>query len=111
MAGQKRAYARYTRESIALLGKMIRHGRKQRHMTEHDLADRLGIARSTLQRVERGDPRVEIGIMFEAAALVGVNLFDADETGVRALSARMDDRLAVLPKHVYKPVKKVVDDF
>ena len=80
-------------------------------MTEHDLAARLGIARSTLQRVEKGDPKVEIGIMFEAAALVGVTLFEADDNNIKALSSRMDDRLAVLPKHVYKSGKKVVDEF
>ena len=111
MAAHKRTYARYTREGAVLLGKMIRQGRKERRMTEQELADRLGIARSTLQRVEKGDPKVELGIMFEAAALVGVKLFDADESGIRALSAQMDDRLAVLPKHVYKSGKKVVDEF
>ena len=111
MATQKRAYARYTLQGIALLGKMIRQGRKQRQMTEHELANRLGIARSTLQRVEQGDPKVEIGIMFEAAALVGVKLFDSDEKGVTALSVRMDDRIAVLPKHIYKTGKKVIDEF
>jgi transcriptional regulator with XRE-family HTH domain len=111
MATQKRAYARYTLQGIALLGKMIRQGRKQRQMTEHELANRLGIARSTLQRVEQGDPKVEIGIMFEAAALVGVKLFDSDEKGVTALSERMDDRIAVLPKHIYKTGKKVIDEF
>ena len=111
MVTQKRAYARYTLESVALLGKMIRQGRKQRQMTEHELANRLGIARSTLQRVEKGDPKVEIGIMFEAAALVGVKLFDSDEKGVTTLSERMDDRIAVLPKHIYKTGKKVKDEF
>lgn len=110
-ATQKRTYARYTLEGLALLGKMIRHGRKQRKMTEHELADRLGVARSTLQRMEKGDPKVEIGLMFEAAALVGVRLFDSDERGVAALSDRMDDRIAVLPKHVYKTGRKVVDEF
>lgn len=111
MTPRKRTFCRYTRDSTILLGKLIRHGRKQRRMTELELAARLGIARSTLQRVEKGDPKVEIGIMFEAAALVGVKLFDADEVGVRTLSARMDDRLAVLPKHIYQSEKKVVDDF
>jgi transcriptional regulator with XRE-family HTH domain len=111
MATPKRAYARYTQEAVALLGKMIRHGRKQRKMTEHELAERLGVARSTLQRLEKGDPRVEVGVMFEAAALVGVRLFDADERGVTTLSDRMDDRLAVLPKHVYPAGRKVVDEF
>lgn len=111
MAAHKRTYARYTKEGAALLGKMIRHGRKERQMTEQELAERLGIARSTLQRVEKGDPKVEMGIMFEAAALVGIKLFDADESSIKALSARMDDRLAVLPKHVYKSGKKVIDEF
>lgn len=110
-ATQKRTYARYTLEGLALLGKMVRLGRKQRKMTEHDLADRLGIARSTLQRIEKGDPKVEIGLMFEAAVLVGVKLFDSDERGVAALSNQMDDRIAVLPKHVYKTGRTVVDDF
>ena len=111
MPKSKRTYARYTTEGIVLLGKMIRHGRKQRKMTEMELAERLGIARSTLQRMERGDPTVEMGITFEAAALVGVKLFDSDEKGINRLSDRMDDRIAVLPKHVYKTGKKVVDEF
>lgn len=111
MPRPKRVYARHTVECVELLGKMIRHRRKQRKMTETELAERLGIARSTVQRLEKGDPKVEIGIMFEAAALVGVNLFDTDEKGVKALSQRMDDRIAILPKHVYKSGKKVIDEF
>ena len=110
-ATQKRTYARYTQEALALLGKMIRLGRKQRKMTERELAERLGIARSTVQRMEMGDPKVEIGLMFEAAALGGVKLFDTDERGIRTLSSRTDDRIALLPKHIYKAGKRVVDDF
>jgi transcriptional regulator with XRE-family HTH domain len=110
-ATQKRTYARYTLECLTLLGKMIRLGRKQRKMTEHELAERLGIARSTLQRMEKGDLKVEIGLMFEAAAIVGVKLFDTDEKGITALSDRTDDRIAVLPKHVYKAGKQVDDEF
>lgn len=108
---QKRTYARYTVEALTLLGKMIRLGRKQRQMTEHELAERLGIARSTLQRMEKGDPRVEAGLMFEAAAIVGVKLFDTDEKGITALESRTDDRIAVLPKHIYKTGKQVEDEF
>ena len=111
MPTPQRTYTRYTTEGIALLGKMIRHGRKRRKMTEMEFAERLGIARSTLQRLEKGDPKVEIGIMFEAATLVGLKLFESDEKGINRLSDRMDDRIAVLPKHVYKAKKKVVDEF
>ena len=111
MPKPKRVYARYTVEGVELLGKMIRYQRKQRKMTEKELAERLGIARSTVQLAEKGDPKVEIGLMFEAAALLGIQLFDTDEEGLKAFSGRIEDRIAVLPKHVYKAGKKVVDEF
>lgn len=107
----KRTYSRYGMEGLALLGKMIRLGRIQRRLTAQELAERIGVSRSTLQRIEKGDPKVEIGLMFEAAAIVGVKLFDADEKGITTLSHRTDDRIAVLPKHVYKAGKQVDDDF
>jgi DNA-binding XRE family transcriptional regulator len=53
---------RLTSFPLSVLGKMIRHGRKQRRMTEVEFAERLGIARSTLQRLEKGDPKVEASI-------------------------------------------------
>ena len=94
-----------------MLGKMIRLGRMGRRLTAQELAERIGVSRSTLQRIEKGDPKVEIGLMFEAAAIVGVKLFDADERGMATLSARTDDRIALLPRHVYKAGNRVEDDF
>lgn len=108
---QKRTYSRYALEGLALLGKTIRLGRMQRRMTAQSLAERVGVSRSTLQRIEKGDPKVEIGLMFEAAAIVGVKLFDADDKGVAALTERVDDRIALLPKHVHRTGRQVVDDF
>jgi transcriptional regulator with XRE-family HTH domain len=110
-ATQKRAYSRYALEGLALLGKTIRLGRMQKRLTAQELAERVGVSRSTLQRIEKGDPKVEIGLMFEAAAIVGVRLFDADEKGITALAERTDDRIALLPKHVYKAGKQVIDEF
>ncbi len=107
----KRTYSRYTLEGLGLFGKTIRLGRMQRRLTAQELAERIGVSRSTLQRIEKGDPRVEIGLMFEAAAILGVKLFDADEKGIAALSDRTDDRIALLPRHVYKTGKHLVDEF
>lgn len=107
----KRTYSRYALEGLAVLGKLVRHGRAARRLTAQELAERVGISRSTLQRIEKGDPKVEIGLVFEAAAIVGVTLFNEDQRGLEALSARMDDRIAVLPKHVHKPGRRVDDDF
>ena len=107
----KRAYSRYAIAGLDLFGKTIRLGRMQRRLTAQELAERIGVSRSTLQRIEKGDPKVEIGLMFEAAAIVGVKLFDADDKAMTALSDRTDDRIALLPKHVYKAGKQVVDEF
>lgn len=108
---QKRTYSRYAKEGLALFGKSIRLGRLQRRLTAQELAERVGVSRSTLQRIEKGDPGVEIGLMFEAATIVGVRLFDADEKGLASLAARTDDRIALLPKHVYKAGTQVDDEF
>ncbi|PWG61682.1 helix-turn-helix transcriptional regulator [Spiribacter halobius] len=107
----KRTYSRYALEALALLGKSIRLGRMQRRLTAQELAERIGVSRSTLQRIEKGDPRVEIGLVLEAATIVGVKLFDADEKGIAALTARTDDRIALLPRHVYKAGRRVEDEF
>lgn len=57
-----RAYSRYTREAAALLAKQVQLGRKRRKWTERELADRAGISRATLQKIEKGDLSVAIGI-------------------------------------------------
>ena len=114
MPARVRTYSRLTEEALQLLGKQIRLARKQRRMTETDLALRVGIVRSTLQQIEKGDPRVEIGLVLEAATLAGVDLFVAQAPGRSTLGpqiARIDDKLALLPQSVRQPRGEVKDDF
>ena len=80
-------------------------------MAERDLAARVGIARSTLQRIEKGDPSVEIGLVLEAAALTGVDLFVPEATTLAPQISRVDDRLALMPGSIRKTNPKVDDDF
>lgn len=106
-----RTYLRQTRDAIELLGKLIRLGRKERKMTEQELSGRAGISRRTLQKIERGDPKCEIGLVFEVANLVGVSLF-GDE-GIANISrniSRIDDKLALLPQSIRSAIK-LNDDF
>jgi hypothetical protein len=63
-----------------------------------------------MRKVERGDLTVALGLAFEAAAILGVPLFDQDNTRRSLEQRRIDDRLAVLPQLVRKPVE-VDDDF
>ena len=102
-------YSRYTREAVTLLGKQIQLGRKQRRWSETELAERAGIARATLQRIEKGDMACKIGLVFEVAALVGIKLFDADSETLRGRILEADERIALLPKHIH-PSRKPVDD-
>ena len=106
-----RTYSKYTREAATLLGKQVRLERKQRKWTEHELADRAGISRATLQKIEKGDLKVAVGLVFEVAALAGVTLFDDLRSSLGAHLARDDDKLALLPSTVRKRRKTVDDDF
>lgn len=109
---KNRTYSRHTQEAATLLGKLIRLARKQRRLTAGELAERSGISRGTLQRIEKGDPKVEIGIVFEAATIVGVNLFDADDGRLSGRVARTDDKLALMPRAIHKSSgRKVKDEF
>ena len=79
MKSSDRTYTEFTTESILLLGQMIKLARKQRGMSESDLAMRAGVNRTTLNKIERGDLDIHVGLFFEAATLVGLKLFDTDD--------------------------------
>lgn len=106
-----RTYSRYSRNATALLGSMIRQARIERNLTAQELADRTGISRSMLQRIEKGDPKCEIGAAFEAATIVGIKLFDADANTLTQHLHQTKNTLALLPKSVRRTSKKVRDDF
>lgn len=112
---KERKYSKYTQDAAVLLGKYIQLARKERGFSEENLANRAGISRLTVRKIEKGDLKCEIGLVFEVATLVGVNLFDVDATttiaNTLAFSAsinRVNDKLALLPKSIRK--KKGVDD-
>lgn len=111
MAEHIRTYSRTTREALTLLGREIRLARNRRKMTEVDLAARIGIARSTLQSIEKGQPKVEIGLVFEAASLLGVPLFVDEPSRLAPEISRVDDKLALLPQSVRRSRSEPRDDF
>jgi len=106
----RRTYSPLTVEAARLLGARVRLARRERGWTLQELADRVGVTHPTMAKVERGDPSVRLGVAFEAATLAGVPLFHEDRARVRLEAARVDDRLAVLPQAVRKPIE-ADDDF
>ena len=106
-----RTYSRYSCDAITLLGGLIRTARKERKLTVQEVADRAGVSRGLLQRIEKGDLKCEIGAVFEVATIVGVKLFDADESTITRHIRQTEDKLALLPKSIRKTIRVVDDDF
>ncbi|SMG27788.1 Helix-turn-helix domain-containing protein [Paraburkholderia susongensis] len=106
-----RAASRYSLDAVRLLGQLIRRARLERKITASQLAERAGLSRSLVQRIEKGDPRCSIGAVFEAAAVVGVRLFDADSSGISAALRANAEVLTLLPRAVRAPRIETRDDF
>ena len=95
-----RPYSHYAKDAAALLGQLIRKARVDRKMTTEDLADRAGLSRGLLRRIENGDLGCTLGAAFEAAAIAGVPLFDADERALASAVASNSAVMTLLPKSV-----------
>ncbi len=106
-----RSYSRYSQTACTLLGELIRTARKKRRLTAQDLAQRAGISRGLLQRIENGNLKCEIGVVFEVATIVGVKLYDADQNTLTKHLHRAEAELELLPKSVRHKNKTVRDDF
>lgn len=108
-----RSYSRYTEEAITLLSGLIRAARLGRKLSAQEVAERVGISRSMLQRIEKGDLKCEIGAVFEVATILGVNLFNAEPSSFTLARhiKETEEKLALLPKKARKKAKVVDDDF
>lgn len=108
---QERSYSRYTLEVGSLLGKLIRLARIEKKMTAQELADRAGISRGLLQRIEKGDLKCELGATLEVAVILGIPLFESDIEGLQAKNKRLGEKLVLLPKSVHNKTGGVIDNF
>lgn len=108
---RERTYSPQALDAARVLGMRIAEGRRERRWTQGELSERAGISKVTLRNAERGEPTVAIGVMFELATLVGVELFGVPLGELSALAARERDRLALLPAHVYRRQARFDDDF
>jgi DNA-binding XRE family transcriptional regulator len=59
------------RRSLAKLGGDLSTARKKRNLTVMMMAERLGVAKSTYLRVEKGDPTVSMGVYAMALFALG----------------------------------------
>lgn len=97
--------------TLKTLGGMIRVNRKERNISQDNLAERLNVSRYTIIALEKGDPKVTIGIVFEAAYIVGIPLMAEDDAQLQKLAKTITQFNTILPKRIRKKEKPVDDNF
>ena len=111
MAKTAPALSHYARDALRLLGLLIRQRRLEQRITVEELAQRGGVSRGLVQRVERGHPAVAVGSVLELAAIVGVPLFDPDKSRLASAVASTEKTLSLLPAAARTTQPKLDDDF
>lgn len=106
-----RTYRTQTIDLVELLGIEVARARRERRETMAELAERARTSTATISRIERGDPSVAIGTVFEVATLAGVALFGVDADRLPAELAQRRTLLALLPTRIRPDVEPVFDDF
>ncbi|MFC4225396.1 helix-turn-helix transcriptional regulator [Lysinibacter cavernae] len=89
---------------MTTLGSLIRIARVQRGWTQKHLGGVAGASERTITLLERGDPAVAAGNLFNAAVAVGVPLFQIDDPAELAkMRQRGQEMVALIPKRVVEP--------
>ena len=111
LAKTQRPLSPYAADAVTLLGQLIRKARIERKLKAVEVTDRAGISRGLLRRIETGDSGCTIGAVFEVATIVGVRLFDTDQTSLSKALKTNREIMALLPKSVRNPRVEADDDF
>src|SRR5204862_7164988 len=72
---------------VQLIGRKIRQLRRQRKLTQVELAERIGIHQSDLSRMEQGEDKVGLDTLLKILATFDLSIGDFFEEGNRTESA------------------------
>ncbi len=108
---RKIQFSTHGRQSLKTLAAMIAAARKERNMSQEDLAQRLGVSRLTVRAIENGSASVAVGTVFEAAVTVGIPLLAEDSRELERVATSVAAITRVLPERVRGKRKLVNDDF
>lgn len=111
MAKQQHKIGSVATAATQVLGGLVAQRRRERGWTAARLAAAIGVSPRTVANIEEGKPTVAIGVVFEAAAVLGIRLFEADRAELQRLLREGRDRLALLPQRVRPTEEPAHDDF
>jgi len=107
----KTVNSRATKSTISYLGNLIILARKERGFSQAELAERLNVSRSLIQKIESGNTKVSIGSVFEACFVLGIPLMGCDKEQIDNLSRMLSYMNKLIPDNI--PNKNIIvkDDF
>jgi DNA-binding XRE family transcriptional regulator len=77
------AFSKPVQESLQMLGNLIQSARKAAKYTAKELAQRAGVNRKTITRLERGDPGIGLGLFITVLWLLDIPLLRGIDIGNR----------------------------
>lgn len=82
------------RRTLETLGEQVRLARLRRDLSSEQVAERAGISRTTLIKIEKGDEGVALGYYFRVLAVLGLDkdlllVAKDDELGRRLQDAKL----------------------
>ncbi len=88
------------KRALAKLGADIKAARLRRRITTTLMAERVFVSRSTLQKVEQGDPSVSLGVYATVLFILGLSerIADLADAGTDSVGLQLDEER--LPKRV-----------
>jgi transcriptional regulator with XRE-family HTH domain len=96
------------KRALATIGEDIRNARRRRRIQARVMAERASITRSTLHRVERGDPGVSLGIYATVLFVLGMLDRLAEVADIRHDRVGLDLEEENLPKRIrYRTRRRV----
>jgi len=100
-----------TKSTLQVFGDMIHVARRERQMSQQSLAERIGVTRQTISAIEKGDSKVSIGAVFEAATVVGIPLLAENRQDLQKLSTVVAGLASLLPERTHDQKVEIDDDF
>jgi len=92
---------------LELVGRKIRQLRRQRKLTQVELADRIGIHQSDLLRMEQGEYKVGLDTLLKILQTFDLSIGDFFEEGNRVQS--VFDKLRTLSPAAQKEVESFIE--
>ena len=104
------AFIRKIRQ-VELVGPRIRKLRKERKLTQTELASRIGIQQSDLSRMEKGEYRVSLDTLFKILAEFNVSIGEFFDDVARESLTPRDVRLVRDVKKLPTVARKEIEEF